>query len=106
MTRFVEYEMENASGTLLFEVKEPEPVEGKIRNFHPVDKVRRPLEQSLTRIKPAAESVLNELKNLSEKPDTVTVEFGIKLGAMADAIITSGTADCSYKVTLTWNNVK
>jgi hypothetical protein len=54
------------------------------------------------RIKPAATAIISKLRELNQPPDTIGVEFGIKLSAGAGAILASAGAEANFKVTLTW----
>lgn len=58
------------------------------------------LESALDGVTLAARSVLNKLGEVS--PDGITVEFGIKLTAEANAVITKTTGECNFKVSLHW----
>jgi hypothetical protein len=41
---------------------------------------------------------------MSEPPDKVEVEFGVKLNADAGVILASAGAEANYTVTLTWRH--
>ena len=66
------------------------------------EKGRRSFEKALESLRPAAQAVLAKLRSLTEPPDEVTVEFGLKLGAEAGAILAASSMEANYKVTLTW----
>jgi len=67
-----------------------------------VEKGRQSLEKALASLRPAAQAVLDHLRRLSDPPDTITVEFGLKLGAEAGAILAASSMEAHYRITLTW----
>ncbi|RKZ83715.1 MAG: hypothetical protein DRR19_18725 [Candidatus Parabeggiatoa sp. nov. 1] len=106
--RIVEFDLEDDKGSVLVEVNEPEPLGGAAkvgRVDNAVNKAHETLEKTLGRIKPVAEAMLTQLKNISQQPDTMTVEFGAKFGIKGDMMIASSNADTNYKITLSWSNV-
>jgi hypothetical protein len=108
MRRLVEFDLENDNGTVLVEVNEPEPVGGATRVGRvekAVNKAHETLEKTLGRINPVAEAVLDQLKNLSQQPDTITVEFGVKFGLKGEVMIASSNVETNYKITLSWNKI-
>lgn len=108
MKRIVEFDLENDKGTVLVEVNEPEPVGGATRVGrveNAMNKAHETLEKTLDRINPVAESMLAQLKNISQPPDTMTVEFGVKFGVKGDVMIASSNADTNYKITLSWSKI-
>lgn len=60
-------------------------------------------EESLDRVRSAAESALRVFRNCSVKPDTVEIEFGVKLSAEAGAVIAKSTVEGHLVVTLAWS---
>ena len=60
------------------------------------------LEEALARLKPSLHKVVDLFKELS--PEQTVVEFGLKLGGETGAIITKGTADANFKVTMSWGH--
>ena len=63
-------------------------------------------EQALKAIHLAADSVLNTLNSLSERPDTARIDFSIKFDAEARAMIASSVNDGQLRVSLGWNTAK
>ncbi|MFN3763514.1 MAG: CU044_2847 family protein, partial [Anaerolineae bacterium] len=54
------------------------------------------------KVRPVAEAVVRKLRGLSDPPDQVEVEFGLKLSAEAGAFLAAAGTEANYKVTLTW----
>ena len=104
MKRLVEFGLES-NGTILVEVDEPESEEGIQRAAREGDVTQRAsqtLEAALDRVRPAAEVIIKRFASLSERPDEIEVEFGLKLSAEAGAFIASGKVEANYAVKLKW----
>jgi hypothetical protein len=108
MKRIIEFPLENEE-TILVEVEEPTPEGGALRvgrNAAIPEKARQTFTEALGTIRPAAESIIDRIRELTDQPDTVIVEFGIKLSAEAGAFIASTGAEANFKVTLNWTTSK
>lgn len=104
MKRLVEFPLEDGS-IVLIESDEPEAKGPIVRGIGPremAERAEQTFESALGRIKPVAGAVIAKLRDLSDPPEQVEIEFGIKLGAKAGAFITSADAEATFKVTLTW----
>ena len=104
MKRLVEFPLEDGT-TVLVESDEQESKGPLVRGVAAVtitEKAEQTFETALSRIKPAAAAVIAKLRDLSDPPEQVGIEFGIKLGAKAGAFITSADAEATFKITLTW----
>ncbi len=104
MKRLIEFPLQDG-GTMVVEVDEPEPPGGVVRAARPGDvaeKAKETFEDALDKIKPAAQSIITRLRGLSDEPDEIAVEFGIKLNAAAGAFIASAGVEANYKVSLKW----
>jgi hypothetical protein len=53
-------------------------------------------------VKPGVEALMAQLRGLSAKPEQVSLEFGIKFTAGADALIAKTSLEGNVKVTLAW----
>ena len=105
MKRLVEFTLEDGS-TVLVESEEPDSRGGPVvRGGGPIDVVEKAgmgFEAALGKIKPVAAAFIAKMRDLSDAPEQVGIEFGIKLGAKAGAFIASADAEATFKVTLTW----
>ncbi|MFB6549342.1 MULTISPECIES: CU044_2847 family protein [unclassified Streptomyces] len=63
----------------------------------------RTFEGSLEGVRAAAESALRVFRDGSLRPDSVELEFGVKLSAEAGAIIAKGSAEGHLVVKLSWS---
>ncbi|MFJ5958740.1 CU044_2847 family protein [Paenarthrobacter sp. NPDC092416] len=66
-------------------------------------RAQQTFERALAHVRPAVQGVIDELLSLDNRPDEVSVEFGIDLHAEAGAFIASASTASNFKVTLTWN---
>jgi|SRR5262245_12948672 len=104
MKRLVEYPLEDG-GIIMVEVDDIEVRGGPARRGHPsevAEKATQTFETALGKIRPAAVEIIAQLRDLSEPPQTVVVEFGVKLSAAAGAFIASVASEANFKVMLTW----
>ena len=59
------------------------------------------LNESLEKLRPAIVSAVEHLKSVAA--DSMTVEFGLKVGGEAGLILAKGTAEVNFRVELSWN---
>lgn len=91
-----------ASSSVLVEVdEETYGVEAVARTSGGVLEAGQRLESALSSVCDAAQATLNTLKKLS--PETVEVEFGIKLAGEAGALIAKTSAEGHFTVRLSWS---
>jgi hypothetical protein len=89
---------------IVVEVAEETPP-GTVRAARPgevIERAEETFEAALGAIRWAAEALVTQLRDLSERPDEVNVEFAVKLTAQVGAIITSTGGEANFKVSLTW----
>lgn len=102
--KLVEYKLEQG-GAILIEVVETEYEIGRtpvaIKPGVPEEATKK-FGQALEDIKPVADVIVQKLKSLSSKPDSIGVEFGIKMNAKAGALIAATEVEANFKVTLSW----
>jgi hypothetical protein len=60
------------------------------------------LQQALAQVRPALDAVVGTTRALATPPESVTVEFGIKLTAEAGVVVARGTAEANFTVTVSW----
>lgn len=105
MKRLVEFPL--ADGTaILVEVDAAADSGGKaVRGAAAAEVAERAcdtLEAALAKMRPAAEAIIGRLRDLSQPPDTIAVEFGLKLSASAGAVIAAAATEANFKIDLTW----
>jgi hypothetical protein len=103
MNRLIEIPSE--SGSIIAEVVEPDTEEAIVRASRlsgAVESVKFTFEEALEKVRPAANAIIGKLRSLSDPPDQVSLEFGLKLGAKAGAFIASADSEANFKVALVW----
>ncbi|MFE5853505.1 CU044_2847 family protein [Streptomyces sp. NPDC056500] len=60
------------------------------------------LQEALAHIRPAVEAVADSVRSLASQPDTVSVEFGIKLSAEAGVVVAKAASEANFAVRLEW----
>ena len=107
MKRLVEFQLQDGS-TIVVETEESEEMARVTRTARQqvdvIEEAKHTFEAALEKIRVATEGAIAKLRNLGEKPDEVTMEFGFNLNAQLGAIIASTSAEANYKVTLTWSS--
>ena len=106
MKRLIEFPLEDGS-TVLVEADEPASTGPTVRGVGAgagvmVEKAETSFDSVLGKIKPVAASFIAKVRYLSDAPEQVGIEFGIKLGAKAGAFIASADTEATFKVTMTW----
>lgn len=107
MKRLIEFPLD-AGGNILVEVDGIEPTT-RVRGGAPMEvaeKARQTFESSLERIKPAAAAIISKLREMSDQPEQVSVEFGIKLSAEAGVVLATTGVEANFKVTLLWKRAR
>jgi len=94
-----------SGGSVLVEVEDPQSGTRPIARSAG-DRVKESFDSAVAQIKPGVEALMAELGALSRKPDQVSLEFGIKFTAGAEALIAKSSVEGNVKVTLSWQAAK
>jgi hypothetical protein len=104
MGTLVEFES-TVGGTILVEV-EDQPGSVVTRGGHTgtgvFARAQQSFEEAVGHIRPAVQGVMDQMLSLAQRPDEVTVEFGIDLHAEAGAFVAAAGSKANFTVTLTW----
>jgi hypothetical protein len=66
------------------------------------ERAQETLEAAVAQIRPGVEALMSQLNDLTTKPEEISLEFGIKFTAGAEALIAKTSVEGNVKVTLTW----
>ena len=66
------------------------------------EKSAQALDKAMSTVRGMAVRSVNAVKDLTDPPDNIEVEFGIKLDAEAGAMVAKAGTEASFNVTLTW----
>jgi hypothetical protein len=67
-----------------------------------VELSEKTFQAALGQVRPAIDAMMETLAGLKSRPDEITAQFGIKLGAKAGAFIASTDAEAQFTVSLKW----
>jgi hypothetical protein len=87
--------------TLLVEVDDPSVGNAPVARGV-AERAQETFEAAAAQIRPGVEALMSQLSDLTAKPEQVSLEFGIKFTAGADALIAKTSVEGNVKVTLTW----
>jgi len=59
--------------------------------------------KSIAKVKPAADALLASMTDMRQRPDEITIEFGVTFSAEAGAFIGSVGAEANFRVQLKWD---
>ncbi|MGW7256310.1 CU044_2847 family protein [Streptomyces sp. NPDC054834] len=102
MNRLVEFKTEDGA---LVVVETAEAATGSrlvSRGEGPAAQTARTFESALDGVRAAAQSALRVFRDGALRPDSVELEFGVKLSAEAGAVIAKGAAEGQLVVRLSW----
>jgi len=87
-------------GNLLVELDDPEgtAIPGASR-----PPIHENLDSVVAQVKPGVSAFARELRNLTDPPSHVSMEFGVKLTGDGKAIVAKSSDGAQFKITLTWN---
>jgi hypothetical protein len=94
-------------GTILIETEPPSARTGAVRvskDGEILDRTQVQLETALTKIRPVASAIVSALNRSVDAPAEIAVEFGIKLSAEANVVISSTAVEGSFKISLKWKH--
>ncbi len=59
-------------------------------------------QNAIESVKPTAETLIKALDKISDRPDEIDVEFGLKLNGKVGTVIAASGVEANFKVTLKW----
>jgi hypothetical protein len=101
-SRLVEFPVAGG-GTLLVEVDDPQ-VGTRPVSRSAAERAKENFAVVVAQVKPGVEALMTQLQDLASRPEQVSLEFGIKFTAGADALIAKTSVEGNIKVTMTWKS--
>jgi alkanesulfonate monooxygenase SsuD/methylene tetrahydromethanopterin reductase-like flavin-dependent oxidoreductase (luciferase family) len=104
MAYLVEVPVDGAPPVLM-EVAEVD--DGVVRASRPGEVVATAAESfqaALARFRPMASAMVTQFRELGERPQEISVEFGLKLTAEAGMVIAQTGGEANFKVSLVWRS--
>jgi hypothetical protein len=68
-----------------------------------VEHAQQSFEQAVSRVQPAIQGLLAQLRALAETPEQIEVEFGLQLSAEVGAFVAGASTTGNFKVSMTWH---
>ena len=68
-----------------------------------VEHAQQSFEQAVSRVQPAIQGLLAQLRALAETPEQIQVEFGLQLSAEVGAFVAGASTTGNFKVSMTWH---
>ena len=95
-SKVLELKPAHGQKSILIEVSDVEG-EGSVVQAGPLT-----FEEMLKKIKPFCESIINNFKELSVKPNSASAEFGVKISGEGNLFIVKASGEATLKITLNW----
>jgi hypothetical protein len=92
-----------AQDAILVEVDPPVGMQRAGRVGETLGKATETLQESLHKVRQAAQTVLDEVADMPHKPQRVSVQFGVKLTAETGVVITKVGGEANFVLTLGWS---
>lgn len=67
-----------------------------------ISQTQQTVAQALAELKPAVQTVLSHVREMAERPDKVTVQFGVKVTAEAGVVVAKAATGANFAVTVEW----
>ena len=101
MSQLVEFELEEG-GHVLVEAQGGGGLVTRGGGGQVQERASESFNKSIAKVKPAADALVASMAELRQRPDEITVEFGVNFSAEAGAFIGSVAAEASFRVQLKW----
>lgn len=103
MADLVEFMLEDGSSVLIeAETVSGRPVMRGGRTTELISKADETFEQALRRVGPTSAAIVERFRDLSQQPDEIEIEFGVKVNAEAGAIIAKTSGEANFRITIRW----
>jgi hypothetical protein len=103
VTQLIEFPLATGSSVLVEVTQRPTgPLTRGLTGGDVTERAQQTFEEAVSRVRPAVESVIAQLRSLAEAPDEIHVEFGLDLHAQAGAFIAAVSTTANFTVALTW----
>jgi hypothetical protein len=103
VARVAEFAVNEEGGVLRVEVDEPEGGIDRVgRVSDAIEATGQNVVQGLKQISPAIQSVVYHVRDMVDKPDKLSLQFGIKFTAAAGVVVAKAATEANFTVTVEW----
>jgi len=67
-----------------------------------VTKTTQTFQEAIDSVKPAVDVLIKSLDKISDRPDEIGIEFGLKVNGQVGTVIAASSVEANFKVTLNW----
>jgi inner membrane protein involved in colicin E2 resistance len=104
VTQLVQVSLDNGQ-SIFVEVADATPVIEQVGRGHDIAQAAaQTLEDALSRVRPAIEGVVRQIRQGIYPPQRVTVDFGIKITAEAGVVIAKAATEANFTVSAEWTH--
>ena len=103
MNQIVRFYLEDGTPVLI-EIDEVLPIgleDAAIEDKSIID-ARHKFEEAFENTRKAAGAIVKKLREFTDSPDTIELEFGLKVSAESGIVVASAAVEANYQLTLTW----
>ena len=103
MTFLIEVPLDGAAPVVM-EIEDAEGV-GIVRSARPGEVVAtatKSFDAALERLQPMAQTLITRLQDLGERPDEISIQFGLKMTIDAGLVVAHSSGEANFNVTLQW----
>jgi hypothetical protein len=103
-SRILEFQTTNEKNakTFLVEIDDPMQTGNVAISRQTAERARQSLESALEELRPGVDAMMTKLHDLASQPDEVSLAFGIKFTAEANALIAKTAVEGNVTVKLKW----
>jgi len=102
MTRMIEVPLDNGESVRIEVTDDSGAIDRVGRGRDALDASAATLQRALAQVRPAAEAVLESMREMPEAADKIAVQFGVKITAEAGAVIARAATEANFSVTVEW----
>ncbi|MFN6568241.1 CU044_2847 family protein [Dendronalium sp. ChiSLP03b] len=102
-SKLVEFSLEDGTTAFVEIEGDEEDISTRgLRKSPFVERSGQSFRSAISAIKPIAGSIIREIRSLEDTPDKVSVEFGVRMNAVAGLVISPADSVSHFRITLTW----
>lgn len=103
MTRLVSMSLDEGGDVLLEVAGDNEQGFQRVgRGEDAVKRAAETMQDALGQLRPAAQTVIDQFRALSDSPDKISLDFGIKVTGEAQLVIAKATSEANFHVSIEW----